>query len=105
MTNHPLKIYKGNCHCGAFKFRVQIPELATVTECNCSICFRKGYKWIFPNPDSFTIEKGEGGLREYKAGSAVHKASLPYPSRYQFEQRLKRQLTRGSSVRYAELEL
>ena len=53
-----LKIYKGNCHCGAFKFSIQIPELTSVTECNCSICFKKSYKWIYPLPENFTIEKG-----------------------------------------------
>ena len=77
-----LKTYKGNCHCGAFKFRINIPELTSVTECNCSICFRKGYKWIFPGADNFTIEKGGGSLRDYTFGacSIVHKViSLPWP--------------------------
>jgi hypothetical protein len=70
-----LKTYKGNCHCGAFKFTVEIPELTSVGECNCSICFRKGYKWIFPGAGCFTIEKGEGSLKDYEFGkhSMSHK--------------------------------
>lgn len=63
-----LKTYYGNCHCGAFKFNIRIPELTSATECNCSICFKKAYKWVFPGPDCFTIEKGDGILKEYEFG-------------------------------------
>ena len=70
-----LKTYKGNCHCGAFKFSIKIPELTSVTECNCSICFRKGYMWVAPGAGGFTIEKGEGSLKDYEFGklSMSHK--------------------------------
>jgi hypothetical protein len=53
-----LKTYKGNCHCGAFKFNMKVPELTSFTECNCDICFKRGYKWVFPSARCFTIEKG-----------------------------------------------
>ncbi|KUJ17179.1 uncharacterized protein LY89DRAFT_685108 [Mollisia scopiformis] len=70
-----LKTYNGNCHCGAFKFSVQMPDIKSVVECNCSICFRKGYKWAFPGEGPFTIERGGGDLKEYEFGvkSMVHK--------------------------------
>jgi hypothetical protein len=70
-----LKTYHGNCHCGAFRFSVKIPDITKVTECNCSICFKKGYKWIFPREGCFTVEKGEGALKEYEFGqkATVHK--------------------------------
>lgn len=35
-----LKIYHGNCHCGAFKFSAKIPELKSARTCNCSLCLR-----------------------------------------------------------------
>jgi hypothetical protein len=35
-----LREYKGNCHCGRFKFTINIPSLTTVWSCNCSICSR-----------------------------------------------------------------
>lgn len=35
-----LKTYKGNCHCGNFKFSIKIPEVKKVRSCNCSICTR-----------------------------------------------------------------
>jgi hypothetical protein len=63
-----LKTYHGNCHCGAFKYSVQLPELTSVTECNCTICFRKSYKWVFPDAGQLTIEKGDGTLKDYYFG-------------------------------------
>ena len=33
-----LKLYHGNCHCGAFRFNVRVPELTAVGFCNCSHC-------------------------------------------------------------------
>ncbi|KAE9373063.1 hypothetical protein N431DRAFT_373259 [Stipitochalara longipes BDJ] len=70
-----LTAYKGNCHCGAFRFSIKIPEITTVIECNCSICFKKGYKWLYPSNGNFTVEKGEGSLQDYEFGSRemVHK--------------------------------
>ena len=75
-----LKIYKGNCHCAAFKFSIQIPELTSVTECNCSICFKKGYKWIFPSDGSLVVENGKGSLTSYKFGKRqlVHKVLVRF---------------------------
>jgi hypothetical protein len=32
--------YHGNCHCGAVKFRMKIPELKQVYRCSCSHCTR-----------------------------------------------------------------
>jgi hypothetical protein len=64
-----LKTYNGNCHCGAFKFSFRAPEITSVTECNCSICFKKGYRWIFPGPKEIVIGKGEGTLKEYRCNT------------------------------------
>ena len=63
-----LKTYYGNCHCGAFKFSIKIPELKSVEECNCSICLKKGYLWIFRDFNSFEVERGEGTLKDYEFG-------------------------------------
>ncbi|KAF7931973.1 uncharacterized protein EAE97_008994 [Botrytis byssoidea] len=70
-----LKTYNGNCHCGAFKFTIKVPEITTVTQCNCSICFKKGYRWVFPAESCFEITKGEGTLKEYHFGqrTMVHR--------------------------------
>jgi hypothetical protein len=73
-----LKTYYGNCHCGAFKFNVKLPEITTLMVCNCSICSRNAYNWVFPGAGAFTVEKGEGTLKDYEFGNKkmVHKVSL-----------------------------
>ncbi|KAH8592683.1 Mss4-like protein [Bisporella sp. PMI_857] len=63
-----LETFKGNCHCGAFKYSIQLSELKSVMECNCSICSKKGYKWVYPTTNVFTIEKDDGKLQEYYFG-------------------------------------
>ncbi|KFY14824.1 hypothetical protein V492_02390 [Pseudogymnoascus sp. VKM F-4246] len=70
-----LKTYSGNCHCGAFKFNIQVPELGSVIECNCNTCFKNGYKWIFADAGNFKIVRGDGMLTAYDfgAGSMIHK--------------------------------
>ena len=70
----PTKKYRGNCHCGNFVFEFEMPEIKSASDCNCSICFKKGYKWIFPG-DSMTIIKGEDALVEYTfaAGNTKHR--------------------------------
>ncbi|KAJ7510718.1 Mss4-like protein [Mycena galericulata] len=40
--------YRGNCHCGAFKFVFRAPALTKAFPCNCSICYKNGYLWTFP---------------------------------------------------------
>lgn len=61
-----LKTYSGNCHCGAFKFHIRVPEITSVLDCDCSICFKKGYKWVFPGEGGFVVDKGEGTLKGYE---------------------------------------
>ncbi|PQE20113.1 glutathione-dependent formaldehyde-activating enzyme protein [Rutstroemia sp. NJR-2017a BBW] len=77
-TQPELKTYHGNCHCGAFKFTIDVPEITAVTRCKCSICFKKGYQWLFPAPGCFKIVKGEGSLKDYTfaTGTVAHKVSV-----------------------------
>jgi hypothetical protein len=40
------RTYRGGCHCGRIRFEVR-GSLERVSECNCSICTKKGYvHWI-----------------------------------------------------------
>ena len=42
------KTYQGSCHCGKIAFEVE-GELTAATDCNCSICQRKGtLMWFVP---------------------------------------------------------
>ena len=37
---------KARCHCGATQFEVsEAPN--TVTECNCTFCFKRGVLWAY----------------------------------------------------------
>ncbi|KAK7428060.1 hypothetical protein QQZ08_005492 [Neonectria magnoliae] len=73
----PLQTYRGNCHCGAFVYEVNVPKIKTVGDCNCSICSKKGYLSLFPiNRDAFKVIKGsEDDLTTYRfhAGKFDHK--------------------------------
>lgn len=62
------KKYRGNCHCGAFVFEIEAPEIKTATECQCSICTKKGYLWTKPSK-AMTVIKGEGTLVRYAFGA------------------------------------
>lgn len=72
----PLKTYRGNCHCGAFVYEIQMPEIKSAQECNCSMCRRKGYLWVIPKSDTFKVVKGSPDqLTEYtfRTGTMIHK--------------------------------
>ena len=76
MTEESPKTYRGNCHCGAFIFELTSPEIKTVFECNCSICSKKGYAWLFPGADNFKPVKGDvKDLTEYtfNDGNYIHR--------------------------------
>ena len=66
-------ISTGGCHCGRVRYEVEGTP-GEVTECNCSICTRKGYlHWIVPRT-SFRLLAGEDDLVTYcfNTGVAQH---------------------------------
>ncbi|MCJ1437089.1 hypothetical protein MMC27_006474 [Xylographa pallens] len=71
MATTPLKTYYGNCHCAAFKFSLKVPEITNGQACNCSICSKKGYLWLYPPNEAFTVERGEGSLTEYHSANKM----------------------------------
>ncbi|KAJ3472226.1 hypothetical protein NLG97_g11172 [Lecanicillium saksenae] len=66
-----LRTYRGNCHCGAFVYEAELPEITTVTECSCSICRKKGYMFVGTNSKThFRVVKGSlEGLSDYTFGA------------------------------------
>ncbi|KAJ7301614.1 Mss4-like protein [Mycena albidolilacea] len=62
--------YRGNCHCGAFKYTFKSAELKQAYACNCSICSKNGYVWGFPAKENFTVVKGDvdSTLKSYTFG-------------------------------------
>ena len=71
MSDTPLKKYRGNCHCGAFQFSIEIPEVGEVTICNCTICLKKGYLGIRAPASALIVTKGEDSLADYKFGKEL----------------------------------
>lgn len=65
----------GSCHCGAVRFRVQVPDDPDVLDCSCSICTRKGFLHLIVDADAFELLAGEDALRTYRFGTgiAVHR--------------------------------
>lgn len=61
-----LREYSGNCHCGAVKFRLKIPELKDVYRCSCSHCTREGHLALVVQ--NFSVDHGEEALKIYKFG-------------------------------------
>ncbi|KAK0616514.1 Mss4-like protein [Immersiella caudata] len=72
MADTNLKTYRGNCHCTAFVYEVDIPEFKSAAECNCSICTKKGVLWIYPPTEALRIVKGsEDALTSYNFGTGI----------------------------------
>ncbi len=68
-----LTTFTGGCHCGAVRYRVQVERLAA-TECNCSICQKKGFIHLIVPHARFTLLQGETALSTYtfNTGTAKH---------------------------------
>jgi hypothetical protein len=61
---------RGGCHCGRVRFEVDaVPERGS--ECNCSICTRKGYlHWIVPR-ERFRLRTSPAELSTYRFNTGV----------------------------------
>lgn len=65
-----MPMFTGSCHCHSIQFEVT-GDLGDVTECNCSICTRKGYlHWIVPK-EAFRLVTGENALVTYRFNTGV----------------------------------
>lgn len=76
-----LKTYRGNCHCGSYIYEVTVPEITSVSVCDCSICTKKNYMylWMTPGRDSLKVIKDDGLLTDYTFGGPFgisHRVSL-----------------------------
>jgi len=63
----PSKEYKGNCHCGKVRFTATVSPLLDdgheVLSCNCSICARNGYLWVYlPEETNVVWHQGRDDL-------------------------------------------
>ena len=68
-----MKTYEGGCHCGRVRFRVTA-DLSRVSDCNCSVCTKKGFLHLIVAPEQFVLLSGEDALSTYQfnTGTAKH---------------------------------
>src|SRR5580704_4573064 len=68
-----LQTYEGGCHCGRVRFRAKA-DLAQVSECNCSICTKKGILHLGAAREDFELLSGDDALATYQfnTGTARH---------------------------------
>ena len=67
-----LEAYEGGCHCGRVRFRVR-GDLATVSECNCSICTMKGILHLVVPRERFELLRGADAITTYLFNTGVAK--------------------------------
>ena len=65
MTTH-----HGGCHCGRVRFRVHA-DLNEVSDCNCSMCSKKGYLHLIVPADRFELLSGRDDLSTYRFNTGV----------------------------------
>ena len=69
-----MKTYEGGCHCGRVRFRVtaDVTRVA-VSDCNCSICTKKGFLHLIVPPEQFELLSGEDELSTYQFNTRTAK--------------------------------
>ncbi|HEY9850302.1 MAG TPA: GFA family protein [Leptolyngbyaceae cyanobacterium] len=72
MNDENFATYEGGCHCGAVRFQVSVDK-HEATDCNCSICRKKGFLHLIVPPEKFTLLSGEDRLTTYKFNTGVAK--------------------------------
>ncbi|EKQ69169.1 hypothetical protein OsccyDRAFT_1784 [Leptolyngbyaceae cyanobacterium JSC-12] len=73
-STQTMQPYEGGCHCGAVRFRVQAdPQQDEISDCNCSICRKKGFLHLIVPVERFTLLKGEEALTLYTFNTGVAK--------------------------------
>ena len=67
-----MPTYDGGCHCGRVRFRVTA-ELDRVSDCNCSMCTKKGFLHLIVPQDAFELVSGADDLTTYTFNTGVAK--------------------------------
>ncbi|MCC6532670.1 MAG: GFA family protein [Burkholderiales bacterium] len=67
-----MEHYQGGCHCGAIRFSIET-TLDNASQCNCSICTKKGVINHRVPPQRLRILQGEDRLGLYQFGTRTAK--------------------------------
>jgi hypothetical protein len=65
-----IQTYQGGCHCGRIRFEI-MTDLSRATECNCSVCSKKGYLHHLVLSERFRLISGAEDLETYQFGTRV----------------------------------
>lgn len=85
MVDSERSFVRGQCRCGRIVYESQLSKTQLAFKCNCSLCVKKGYLWVFPGQSNFDFIRGdESMLVTYKFGprKLSHKVSrrvIPVP--------------------------
>ena len=61
------KTYHGCCHCGAIRFEADIDLDEGIRKCNCSFCWKLGYRKSFTAYEALRVTEGRDSMRDYQA--------------------------------------
>jgi hypothetical protein len=67
-----MKTYEGGCHCGQVRFRVS-SDFTRVSDCNCSMCNKKGFLHLIVPREQFELLSGNDALTTYTFNTGVAK--------------------------------
>jgi len=65
-----LEDREGGCHCGRVRFRAQV-DLDLLSQCNCTVCTKKGILHLPVAPENFELLRGKNSLTTYTFGTGV----------------------------------
>jgi hypothetical protein len=66
------ELLEGGCHCGGVRFRVQVTDFVA-SECNCSICTKKGIVHLIVPQERFELLRGAELLTTYTFNTGIAK--------------------------------
>ena len=67
-----METLDGGCHCGAVRFRVKVEDFEA-SDCNCSVCTKKGILHLIVPPERFELLRGAEALSSYSFNTGVAK--------------------------------
>jgi len=67
-----MQTYQGGCHCGRIRFRVT-GDFSRVSDCNCSMCGKKGFLHLIVPREQFELLNGADDLTTYTFNTGIAK--------------------------------
>lgn len=65
--------HHGGCHCARVRFEVQAPADVTISQCNCSVCYKSGFRGLIVAKEQFKLLSGDESLTTYTFNTGVAK--------------------------------